>query len=80
MTRLSESEDDLLAIDREDDAWFKANPNRTYRLRRAYAIEAGSTKRHAGRASLEDILRHHRADSRAPNSARRPVRLRDDRL
>src|SRR3954447_9966778 len=48
MERLSESETDLLAIDQEDDAWFEANPNRSYHLRRAYAIEAGSAKRHAG--------------------------------
>jgi hypothetical protein len=48
MTRLSASEDDLLAIHRNDDAWFKANPNRSYHLRRAYAIEAGAAKRHAG--------------------------------
>jgi hypothetical protein len=48
MTRLSASEDDLLAIDREDDAWFKANPNRSYHLRRAYAIEVRSATRHAG--------------------------------
>jgi hypothetical protein len=48
MTRLSASEDDLLVIHQDDDAWFKANPNRSYRLRRAYAIEAGSAKQHAG--------------------------------
>jgi hypothetical protein len=48
MTRLSDLDRDFEAIVQEDDAWFEANPNRTYRLRRAHPIETGSAKRHAG--------------------------------
>ena len=48
MTRLSKLDRDFLAIDQADDAWFEANPDRNYRLRRAHDIEVQSPTRHAG--------------------------------
>ena len=51
MTRLSDLERDFEAVVQDDDAWFKANPNRNYRLRRAHDSEVRSATRHAGAPS-----------------------------
>jgi hypothetical protein len=53
MTRQSKPDHDFLAIDQADDAWFEANPDRNYRLRRAHDSEVRSATRHAGPPASE---------------------------